>query len=160
MNYFTGKEFVVTGVGRGIGQATAERLVAEGGRVWCFDLAAERLGQAVAEMDGPGSAVGVVVDISDDRSVENGYRQVADTSGGVLHGLAHCAAIGRARAFEEMTWADWEVELKVNLYGTYLMTREAAPLMRAARGRPGAVEPIAPPSPRHPCQSQGPWRVL
>ncbi len=134
MNYFAGKEFVVTGAGRGIGRAVAERLVAEGGRVWCFDLATDRLEQAVAEMEGPGAAMGVVTDISDDRSVEKGYRQVAETSGGLLHGLAHCAAIGRARAFEEMTWADWEIELKVNLYGTYLMTREAAPLMRAAGG--------------------------
>ena len=33
-----------------------------------------------------------------------------------------------------MVWADWEVELRVNLFGTYLMTKHAAPLMRAAGG--------------------------
>lgn len=134
MSYFTGKHFVVTGAGRGIGRATAEMLVAEGGRVWCFDLAEERLRGAVDVMQGPGTAVPVVADISDEESVANGYQQVSDGSGGVLSGLAHCAAIGRARAFEEMTWADWEVELKVNLFGTYLMTKHAAPLMRAAGG--------------------------
>ena len=134
MSYFTGKDFVVTGAGRGIGRAVAQRLVAEGGRVWCFDLAAERLRRAVEEMEGPGKVTAAVVDISDDRSVADGFGQVAEASAGVLHGLAHCAAIGRARPFEEMTWADWEVELKVNLYGTYLMTREATPLMRAAGG--------------------------
>ncbi len=134
MDYFAGKHFVVTGAGRGIGRATAEMLVAGGGNVWCFDLAEDRLRSAVETMDGPGSAVAVVVDISDERSVSDGYRQVSDASGGVLSGLAHCAAIGRAYPFEEMTWADWEPELKINLFGTYLMTKHAAPLMRAAGG--------------------------
>lgn len=134
MSYFAGKDFVVTGAGRGIGRATAEMLVAEGGRVWCFDLAEDRLRGAVEDMDGPGTAVPVVADISDDRSVADGYRRVSEATGGVLSGLAHCAAIGLAHAFEEMTWRDWEVELKVNLYGTYLMTKHAAPLLRAAGG--------------------------
>ena len=132
MSYFAGKEFVVTGAGRGIGRATAEQLVAEGGRVWCFDLAEDRFRGAVDAMSGPGTAMAVVIDISDERSVADGYRQVSDAGGGVLSGLAHCAAIGRAHPFEEMTWADWEPELKINLFGTYLMTKHAAPLMRAA----------------------------
>ncbi len=134
MSYFAGKHFVVTGAGRGIGLATAEALVAEGGRVWCFDLAEERLREAADGMEGPGAAVPVVADISDEGSVAEGYRQVSEASGGVLAGLAHCAAIGRAHLFEEMTWEDWEVELKVNVYGTYLMTKHAVPLMRAAGG--------------------------
>ena len=134
MSFFESKHFVVTGAGRGIGRATAEMLVAEGGMVWCFDLAEDRLRSAVETMDGPGAAMPVVADISDEGSVAEGYRQVSEGSEEVLSGLAHCAAIGRARAFEEMTWADWEVELKVNLFGTYLMTKHAAPLMRAAGG--------------------------
>ena len=134
MSYFAGKEFVVTGAGRGIGRATAELLVAEGGRVWCFDFAEDRLRRAVDDMSGPGTAMAVVVDVSEEQSVADGYRQVAEASGGVLSGLAHCAAIGRAHPFEEMTWADWEPELKINLFGTYLMTKHAAPLMRAAGG--------------------------
>lgn len=134
MSYFTGKDFVVTGAGRGIGLATAEQLVAEGGRVWCFDLAEDRLREATEDMGGPGTALPVVADISDEGSVVKGYRQVSEATGGVLAGLAHCAAIGRAYLFEEMTWGDWEVELKVNVYGTYLMTKHAVPLMRAAGG--------------------------
>ena len=134
MSYFAGKHFVVTGAGRGIGRATAGMLVAEGGKVWCFDLAEERLREATEDMRGPGNAVPVTADVSDEESVAEGYRRVSEGSGGVLSGLAHCAAIGRARAFEEMTWADWQPELKVNLYGTYLMTKHAAPLMRAAGG--------------------------
>ena len=134
MSYFAGKEFVVTGAGRGIGLATAEKLVTEGGRVWCFDLAEDRLREATGAMEGPGTAVPVVADISDEESVAEGYRRVSEAAGGVLSGLAHCAAIGKAHRFEEMTWEDWEVELKVNLYGTYLMTKHAAPLMRAAGG--------------------------
>lgn len=134
MSDFKGKDFVVTGAGRGIGRATAQRLVAEGGRVWCFDLAGDRLQRAVEAMEGSGTAVPVVADISDEESVAEGYRQVSQGSGGFLSGLAHCAAIGRARAFEKMRWEDWESELKVNLFGTYLMTKYAAPLMRAAGG--------------------------
>jgi NAD(P)-dependent dehydrogenase (short-subunit alcohol dehydrogenase family) len=134
MSFFTDKHFVVTGAGRGIGRATAQMLVDEGAKVHCFDLAADRLRRAVDAMEGPGSACAVVVDISDEESVADGYRRVSEKSGGMLSGLAHCAAIGRARPFEEMTWEDWEVELKVNLFGTYVMTKYAAALMRAAGG--------------------------
>jgi 3-oxoacyl-[acyl-carrier protein] reductase len=57
--------YVLTGASRGLGFATAQALVADGARVVVSARDSDRLDKAVAELGGPGHAVGVAADLSD-----------------------------------------------------------------------------------------------
>lgn len=59
MERFEGRVAIVTGASRGIGLAAARRIIAEGGRAVITARGAEALEEAVAELGGPGAAIGV-----------------------------------------------------------------------------------------------------
>ena len=70
---FEGKVCIVTGAASGLGQATAEVLAAEGGRVACVDIssaAAEETAEGIRKSGGDASAY--TIDVSDFASVEAG----------------------------------------------------------------------------------------
>jgi len=131
MSEFAEKEFLVTGAAGGIGAAVARQLLQAGGRVWCLDLPGA-IKSAIGELGVVGHAEPLPVDVSDETEVEKALETVAVATNGVLHGLVNSAAIGGAYPFESLTWADWERELKVNVFGTYLTMRWCAPLLRSS----------------------------
>jgi NAD(P)-dependent dehydrogenase (short-subunit alcohol dehydrogenase family) len=72
----------------------------------------------------------VVMDVGDEESVKSGVREAVDALGG-LDTLVNVAGILRSAHFAETTLADFEQVLRVNLVGTFLVTREAMPALRA-----------------------------
>jgi NAD(P)-dependent dehydrogenase (short-subunit alcohol dehydrogenase family) len=72
----------------------------------------------------------VVMDVGDEASVTTGVREAVDALGG-LDTLVNVAGILRSAHFAETTLADFEQVLRVNLVGTFLVTREALPALRA-----------------------------
>jgi len=115
---FADKVVVVTGAARGIGRAIARAFAAEGARV---------LG---ADVD-PRPVEGVEMhrcDVADEEQV----RTFLDRVGPVLHVLVNNAGIAQFGPLESMPVAQFDRVLAVNLRGTYLMSRYAAPLLRAA----------------------------
>lgn len=131
MSEFTGKEFLVTGAAGGIGAAVARQLLRAGGRVWCLDLP-DAIAGKLEDLGAAGRAEPLPVDITDEAEVEKAIEAVGATTTGVLHGLVNTAAVGGVYKFESLTWEDWERELKVNVFGTYMMMRSCAPLLRAS----------------------------
>src|SRR3954451_17562443 len=98
MNRFDNRRILVTDAGSGIGQATALRLLREGGRVVAADVAAAGLAttRALAEDEGAGERLGtLVVDISDEGSVSEGVAAAVADLGG-LDVLVNAAGILRA----------------------------------------------------------------
>ena len=78
---FAGKVAIVTGGSRGIGLAVAARLVAEGAKVCVTARKPDPLAAAVAELGGPGVAVGVAGRADDPEHRENAVRTALETFG-------------------------------------------------------------------------------
>lgn len=132
---FEGKTALVSGGASGIGRATAERLAAEGARVFIADLNAAMADQAVAQIRAAGgSAARVHVDLADDGSVEKCAREVAAEIP-ALHLLVNNAAILRQGRIEDGGWIEnWEIETRIGLRGWVMLTQKLLPLLKAEGG--------------------------
>jgi rhamnulose-1-phosphate aldolase/alcohol dehydrogenase len=126
---------LVTGGGSGIGRATALRLAAEGACVVVADRDGGAAQKAAAEI-GSGYlttgdiAVGVTSDVTDEASVIEAFRVAALAFGGVDL-VVNNAGLSISRPLLETTIADWDVQHSVMPRGSFLVSREAARVMRA-----------------------------
>ena len=123
---------VVTGAAAGIGAATARALADAGYTVACWDLddavtgTAERVG-----------GLAVRVDVADADAVTAALAETRQRSG-VPTAVFTGAGIMRTAPFLDLTPADWQRTLQVNLTGTFLVLRACAAAMVEA-GRSGAM---------------------
>ena len=134
----SGESVLVTGAGRGLGLATARRLAEDGARVWLADVRTDWLATATAKLAAEGWDVrSAAVDVADEESVTALAALV--TAEGPLYGLVNNAAradgVG-GKAVHEITPAEWDGLMAVNLRGPWLVARAVLPSMIAAgRGR-------------------------
>lgn len=134
---YSGRRVLITGGGSGIGQACVLRILDEGGRVVAADISRAGLDDTVAKADGrDGRLSTVVMDVGDEESVGTGVGAAVEALGG-LDTLVNVAGILRSAHFPDTTLADFEQVLRVNLVGTFLVTRAALPALR--RGEAPAV---------------------
>jgi rhamnulose-1-phosphate aldolase/alcohol dehydrogenase len=121
---------LVTGGGSGIGRATAQRLAAEGACV----VVADRDGAGAAEVaNGIGTAdtaVAVTSDVTDEASVTAAFAAAALAFGGVDL-VVNNAGLSISKPLAETTLADWDRQHDVMSRGSFLVSREAARVMRA-----------------------------
>ena len=124
------KVCIVTGAARGIGEGIARRYVEEGARVAIADLsldAAQQPAGLLTEM-GPGSAIGVAMDVTDEQSVNAGVARVAEEWGGI-DVLVSNAGIQIVHKVEDFPFADWKKLLAIHLDGAFLTTKACLPHM-------------------------------
>lgn len=127
---YTDRRVLITGAGSGIGQACALRILDEGGRVVAADISERGLADTATKSgDTGGRLTTVVVDVGDEDSVTAGVGQAVAVLGG-LDTLVNVAGILRSKHFLETSLADFEQVLRVNLVGTFLVTRAALPALR------------------------------
>lgn len=120
---FTGKVAIVTGAGRGIGEAYAKALAAEGAAVVVADLDKDN-GARVAEEIG-GEALFVPVDVSDPGSTEDMAAATVERFGGIDL-LVNNAAIYGGMKLDLLLTVDWDYYRRfmgVNMDGALLCTR-------------------------------------
>ena len=127
-----GKTAIVTGAARGIGAAIAERFAAEGAKVASFDL------NPPVPQDG---GLSLQVDVADENSVQAGIAEVIAAFGQIDILVNNAAADGIRGAVTEMSLADWNRALAVNLTGAFLLCRAVIPHMAKAGG--GSVVNVA-----------------
>jgi NAD(P)-dependent dehydrogenase (short-subunit alcohol dehydrogenase family) len=126
-----GRHILLTGAARGLGAEIAKALAAHGARLVLADIAEDE-GRATARALG---AQFLPVDLADPAAIEALAAKVADATGGVLHGLVNNGAIATGIGgigFDEIEIDSWDRVQRVNVRGTWLMTRAAAPLLRAS----------------------------
>lgn len=133
---FKDRVFVVTGAGSGLGFATAEMIVARGGKVLLVDVNKEA-GDAKAAALGPNARF-VATDVTDGASAEAAFAAAKEM--GTLRGLINCAGVapaekvvGREAPHRLETFAR---TISINLIGTFNMLRLAADAM--AKNEPEA----------------------
>lgn len=128
------RAIIVTGAGRGIGQAFAVGLAREGAAIVAADLGEcdETLAQIAS--DG-GRAISVPCDVGDEGQVAN-LAERAMGEYGRIDGLFNVAGIYPLGGVEQTSLELWERIMRVNVTGTFLCSRAVLPHMRAAgRGK-------------------------
>ena len=126
-----GRIALVTGAAQGFGLAIAEDLVAEGAHVVLADLnvqLAETNAGSLVDRFGPGRAVAVAMDVTDDASVAAGIRATVHAYGG-LDILVSNAGVLRAGGVTTQPVADFDLVTRVNYRGYFLAVKHAAPVM-------------------------------
>lgn len=132
-NLLKGKLAVITGAGRGIGQATALLFANEGAKLLVNDLDKEPLDETVSKINTSGSsAIGVVGNVTKKEDCENIMKEASKLGNGSIDILANIAGITRDKILHNMTLDDWNFILNVNLTGTFLCIQAATPYMREA----------------------------
>jgi NAD(P)-dependent dehydrogenase (short-subunit alcohol dehydrogenase family) len=128
-----GRRTLITGGASGFGLAIARRVVADGGRVALVDVSAQALEGAVGEMGEAASAH--PCDVRDGAAVAAAVTGAAGRMGG-LDALVVSAGVIRVASLAEVTEADWDRTLDINLKGAFLTIQAAAPhLVASGRGR-------------------------
>ena len=121
MKRLDGKTALITGAARGIGLAFAKAYVSEGARVAIADIDIDRAQSAAAEIGE--AAVAVELDVTDQNSIDNAVRNVADRLG-PIDILINNAAIFMAAPITEIDRADYDRVFDINVAGT-LFTLQA-----------------------------------
>jgi 3-oxoacyl-[acyl-carrier protein] reductase len=125
---------VVTGAGKGIGRAIAERLAADGASVLIADIDAEAAERAAAEISATGGAVvAYPTDVTNRESVTAAIAEAVSLWGRLDIAVANAGIMDRA-PFLEMTDDFWHHVLDTNLHGVFLTGQTAARQMIAQGG--------------------------
>jgi NAD(P)-dependent dehydrogenase (short-subunit alcohol dehydrogenase family) len=122
---------IVTGAGRGIGRAVAEKMAAQGARIVVADRDETLARETAADLN----ATPVVVDIGDPQSVEKLFSTVVQQFGGI-NILVNNAGVGITKLVVDTPLEDWERVIRTNLTGSFLCCQQAArQMMRQKSGR-------------------------
>lgn len=123
---------IVTGAASGIGRAIAARYISAGANVAIADLKLDAAESVAAELNalGPGSAIGVAMDVTDEAQVNAGVARVAEDWGGV-DVLVSNAGIQIVHPVEDFPFADWKKLLAIHLDGAFLTSKACIPHMKS-----------------------------
>jgi len=125
---FTGKTVIVTGAGSGIGRATAERIVREGGRVIAVDVVEDRLAHLVAAHAGE-----AITPVAGDITNPDDISRIIAAAGAGIDGLANVAGIMDGMVpLHETTDELWQRVIQVNLEASFKLCRAVLPKMLEA----------------------------
>jgi NAD(P)-dependent dehydrogenase (short-subunit alcohol dehydrogenase family) len=125
---------VITGSGRGLGKAIAERFFQEGARVALWDIDLESVKQVRDGLDPSGNkAITARVDITNEEEVGRAVSETLERFGRI-DVLVNNAGISRHRPIEEMTVEMFESVMKVNVTGTFICCRAITPVMKKQGG--------------------------
>lgn len=124
---------IVTGAGAGIGRAIASRLAADGVRVALVDIALQGIEELARELDPRGeSVVAIRADVGSESEVDACVADVVSRFGRLdilvnNAGISPKKADGTKATLVEISLAEWEHVMRVNLTSTFLMCKATIP---------------------------------
>ena len=130
-----GKVALVTGAGRGIGKAIADRLAANGASVVYSDIDHEAVTGAAADISG---SLALRLDVSDPEDVRQGVARTLERFGqlDILVNNAGINTLAHRVNVDQFPLDEWERILRVDLTGLFLMSQAAAaPMLLRQSGR-------------------------
>jgi len=134
MKRFENKVALVTGAASGIGLASAQRLAREGARVFACDLNFEQLEQEMAKLVAEGHTVRThKLDVADSAACHAAVA-AAVAQFGRLDVLCNIAGIGQFKSFDEISQAEWDKIMAVNVTGVFVLCQAAMPHLLASKG--------------------------
>ena len=128
-----GRCIIISGAASGIGQATASTFRREGAAVALLDRNETALKATIEQLsatDGP-TVLGLAVDVTQTTELEAAIQQASEQLDG-LDGIVSSAGIDCLKPFPDMTHADWQNVLNVNLTGPFNLCLAALPYMQQA----------------------------
>jgi NAD(P)-dependent dehydrogenase (short-subunit alcohol dehydrogenase family) len=130
----SGKVAIVTGAGRGLGEAICQRFAAAGATVVPTDLRFDLVEKVAMEAQVAGAqSMPLRLDVADEDEAEQAV-QVTVAKFGRLDILVNTAEVDASLSIEDLTISEWDHILGVNLRGAFLMSRFAFPAMREHHG--------------------------
>ena len=120
-----GRTALVTGGASGIGRAITAAFVREGARTVVLDRDADAARKAAAEL---GAEAGVGADVADETAVRSAVTEAEDVLGGI-DVLVNSAGILTQSPLVDMSLAQWQQTIDVDLTGVFLMCRAVVPGM-------------------------------
>lgn len=130
MESLSGKVVLVTGGGRGLGAAVCQTLAEAGATVIAADIRleqAEQVTQAIRERGM--EAIALPLDITDDQQVEMTVQKLVDQYGKVDI-LINNAGTDVTLPIEELTIANWDMVMNVNLRAPFVLSKFILPIMK------------------------------
>ena len=120
------KMVMITGAGGGVGSALTRLLVSKGAKVAAIDAAQPALDKLKEEL---GDAIlPIQVDIRDHEQVEKAVGQILSTFGRIDI-LINNAGVGRYAPVHELAYEDFDMQMRVNVYGTFNCCKAVLPHM-------------------------------
>jgi 3-oxoacyl-[acyl-carrier protein] reductase len=126
-----GKNAIVTGGARGIGLAITERLLGSGASVSLWDRDQKGLDATAKSLAGKGRVHTATVDISNPDSVKAAASKTISDLGHVDILVNNAGIAGVTKKMWEMTPAEWQEVLQVNLFGVFLCSHAIVTHMMA-----------------------------
>ncbi len=137
-----GKRVLAVGCGQGFGASTAVRMTQQGASVLVGDVDAEKAERTAASIvEGGGHARGLWVDVGDEDAIRAFVETATAWMGGLDVVFNNAAILGTPDVFEDsispimdISTDVWETIMRVNLRGTWLVSKYAIPHMIADGG--------------------------
>lgn len=119
---------IVTGAGGGIGQAIADKMVAEGAVVVFTDLNHEAA-EAVTAKYSKDQAIAVQCDVTNEEDIADAFKETVLAFGGVDI-LVHSAGLAISKSLEDTTTKDWDLLENVLVKGQFLIAKNGTEIMK------------------------------
>ncbi|TWI58986.1 3-oxoacyl-[acyl-carrier-protein] reductase [Halalkalibacter nanhaiisediminis] len=124
------KVAIITGAGQGIGQATALKFAAEGAKVVISDMNEAAIEDTVAAVKEKGAeAIGLLVNVTKRADVKQLMKKTVETFGRIDIVINNAGITADAQLLK-MTDEEWDRVIDVNLKGVFLVSQEAAAIMK------------------------------
>ena len=132
----TGRTAVITGGARGIGFAAAQKMLASGAAVALWDIDANALAEASAELAKNGRVYTAVVELTDEASIRNAADSLVRDAGKIDILVNNAGITGGNAPTWELKPDVWRRVIEVNLVAPYLTCHVVVPhMIKAGYGR-------------------------